>query len=125
MSIEEETKRCEAYSSRAHNAGSHGAKLGTGKARARLYQHHKLQMRATAEYHGGDYEPEFYPEQRRLGHHYDDPTYQRGCDYNTQAYYGGQYGYEGSYANWYGGSQSVRNQHSRFPTQSGNSRKKR
>ena len=72
MSIEEETKRCEAYSSRAHNAGSRGGdmKQGTGKTRARLYQHHKLQL-ATADYHGGDYEPDFYPEQRRLGHYED------------------------------------------------------
>lgn len=124
MSIEEETKRYDAYSSRAHNAGSHGAKLGTGKARAKLYQHHKLQP-ATTDYHG-DYEPEFYSEQRRYGQ-YEDPNYQRGGDYNSQGYYGGQYGYEnGNAGHYYGGSQSVRKQqHSRHPAQPGNGRKKR
>ena len=127
MSNEEETKRYETYSSRAHNAGSRGGdmKQGAGKARGRLYQHHKLQL-ATADYHGGDYEPEFYSEQRRFGQ-YEDSSYHRGCDYNGQSYYGPNYGYEGNNAYYYGSSQSVRNQHSRFPTtmQSGNTRKKR
>jgi hypothetical protein len=82
-------------------------KIGTGKTRGRLYQHHKLQP-AAADYHGGDYDAEFYQEQRRHGH-YEDQSYQRGCDYNSQAYYGGQYGYEGNTNYWHGGSQSVRN----------------